>query len=185
MIRQSLCSFLTLRAHFVRPKCCAALRALRFAFCRTSFGSNSSGIVGLVVLIDWISIDFLFFFKLVRPEGFEPPTLWFVARYSIQLSYGRIFYTFIGGEGGIRTLDGLLTHTPLAGERLRPLGHLSIQWSRIISVIMRPSTSNLLILAKFLKMILFCNSKKDILLISLVLQKNQRCGCDGKFQEKQ
>ena len=33
-------------------------------------------------------------------------------------------FTF-GGEGGIRTLDELLTHTPLAGERLRPLGHLS------------------------------------------------------------
>ena len=31
----------------------------------------------------------------------------------------------VGGEGGIRTLDGLLTHTPLAGERLQPLGHLS------------------------------------------------------------
>jgi hypothetical protein len=30
-----------------------------------------------------------------------------------------------GGERGIRTLDGLLTHTPLAGVRLRPLGHLS------------------------------------------------------------
>ena len=30
-----------------------------------------------------------------------------------------------GGEEGIRTLDALLTHTPLAGERLRPLGHLS------------------------------------------------------------
>ena len=30
-----------------------------------------------------------------------------------------------GGEGGIRTLDGLSTHTPLAGERLQPLGHLS------------------------------------------------------------
>jgi hypothetical protein len=26
----------------------------------------------------------------VRVEGFEPPTAWFVARYSIQLSYTRI-----------------------------------------------------------------------------------------------
>ncbi len=26
---------------------------------------------------------------MVRPERFERPTLWFVARYSIQLSYGR------------------------------------------------------------------------------------------------
>ncbi len=31
-----------------------------------------------------------------------------------------------GGDEGIRTLDGLLTHTPLAGERLRPLGHVSV-----------------------------------------------------------
>ena len=27
---------------------------------------------------------------MARPEGVEPPTAWFVARYSIQLSYGRL-----------------------------------------------------------------------------------------------
>jgi hypothetical protein len=27
---------------------------------------------------------------MVRPEGFEPPTLWFEAKCSIQLSYGRM-----------------------------------------------------------------------------------------------
>ena len=30
-----------------------------------------------------------------------------------------------GGEGGIRTLDGVSAHTPLAGERFQPLSHLS------------------------------------------------------------
>ena len=41
-----------------------------------------------------------------------------------------------GGERGIRTLDGLLTHTPLAGARLQPLGHLSVRvmWVAIITV---------------------------------------------------
>jgi hypothetical protein len=28
---------------------------------------------------------------MARPERFELPTTWFVARYSIQLSYGRVF----------------------------------------------------------------------------------------------
>ena len=34
-------------------------------------------------------------------------------------------FCLCGGEGGIRTLDTLLTYTPLAGERLQPLGHFS------------------------------------------------------------
>ncbi len=35
-------------------------------------------------------------------------------------------YFVSGGERGIRTLDTLLTYTPLAGERFRPLSHLSV-----------------------------------------------------------
>jgi hypothetical protein len=34
-------------------------------------------------------------------------------------------FVMSGGDGGIRTLDALLAHTPLAGEHLRPLGHVS------------------------------------------------------------
>jgi hypothetical protein len=41
----------------------------------------------------------------VRLAGIEPTTPWFVAKYSIQLSYSRI-----GGEGGIRTHGTLFTY---------------------------------------------------------------------------
>ena len=33
--------------------------------------------------------------NMVRPEGFEPPTFWFVAKHSIQLSYGRKLYLVV------------------------------------------------------------------------------------------
>lgn len=96
--------------------------------------------------IQWVSC-------MAHSGGFEPPTARFVAEYSIQLSYEcvvgayyrasylpvNLFFLFnsrnyllttlqykSGGEGGIRTLDTLLRCTPLAGERLRPLGHLSV-----------------------------------------------------------
>ena len=42
-----------------------------------------------------------------------------------NIKWPKMGHLIFGGEGGIRTLDGLLTHTPLAGERLQPLGHLS------------------------------------------------------------
>ena len=42
-------------------------------------------------------------------------------------------------ERGIRTLDEMMSHTPLAGERLQPLGHLSI--SLILTFLMRSCNS--------------------------------------------
>ena len=32
--------------------------------------------------------------KHLREKGFEPPTFWFVAKHSIQLSYSRLFNCF-------------------------------------------------------------------------------------------
>ena len=47
--------------------------------------------------------------------------------YSPHFALRKVF----GGERGIRTLDTRLTYTPLAGERLQPLGHLSVRAKRL------------------------------------------------------
>src|SRR6478609_4538423 len=39
-------------------------------------------------------------FHMARPERFELPAFWFVARRSIQLSYGRVGTRILGGGGG-------------------------------------------------------------------------------------
>ena len=74
------------------------------------------------------------FLLLVRPERFERPTPWFVAKYSIQLSYGRLrdelYRRFVQGtmaeREGFEPSVGDKPYAPLAGEYLRPLGHLSV-----------------------------------------------------------
>ena len=38
--------------------------------------------------------------KMARPDRFERPTAWFVARYSIQLSYGRAQLVFMAEREG-------------------------------------------------------------------------------------
>ncbi len=42
-----------------------------------------------------------------------------------KILYNSLILLIYGGEEEIRTLESLLSPTPLAGERLRPLGHLS------------------------------------------------------------
>jgi hypothetical protein len=37
--------------------------------------------------------------EMARPERFELPTFWFVARRSIQLSYGRVKLSFLPASG--------------------------------------------------------------------------------------
>ena len=46
---------------------------------------------------------------MVRLKGFEPPTFWFVAKHSIQLSYSRILKFFA------RLPDGLISIAQEAG----------------------------------------------------------------------
>ncbi len=64
---------------------------------------------------------------MVRPERFELPTAWFVARYSIQLSYGRQLHklvvpTVYGAPGEIRTPDRLVRSQVLYPTELRARG---------------------------------------------------------------
>ena len=106
LIRLSLRSFLTPTGRAkARPKYFAALRALRFVCCQTSFGSNPSGKQCFVLDLISYELDLLSTIKMARPEGFEPPTLWFVARYSIQLSYGRINLDLAEREGFEPSMD--------------------------------------------------------------------------------
>ena len=79
---------------------------------------------------------------MARVEGFEPPTAWFVARYSIQLSYTRaktccrpsLPTNDNGGEGGIRTLDTRNAYGSLAGNWFQPLTHLSLTAGCILRI---------------------------------------------------
>ncbi len=67
---------------------------------------------------------------MVRAGGFEPPTAWFVARYSIQLSYARtksvlqqqalrLITLNNGARGRIRTSDRLVRSQVLYPAELR------------------------------------------------------------------
>src|SRR5215510_3084034 len=66
-------------------------------------------------------------FAIAPGDRVEPSSR--VRMLSLQMIFSarldRARYRKSGGERGIRTLEGLLTPTPLAGARLRPLGHLS------------------------------------------------------------
>ena len=54
---------------------------------------------------------------MVRPEEFESPTPWFVAKYSIQLSYGRVRLNYtlkqVARVTKLRVIGGGLVHCQL------------------------------------------------------------------------
>ena len=54
------------------------------------------------------------FFYVACLEGFEPPTLWFVAKYSIQLSYKHVLLSFVCSNPGFYPFavpeDSMPTH---------------------------------------------------------------------------
>ena len=63
-------------------------------------------------------------FALISAD--DPPVWDTLPRMGLYLFYFNDLPEGDGGDEGIRTLDELLAHTPLAGERLRPLGHVSV-----------------------------------------------------------
>ena len=70
---------------------------------------------------------------MARSGGFEPPTAWFVARYSIQLSYERALRdsSMYGALGRIRTSDRLVRSQVLYPAELRArITSKHIEWRR-------------------------------------------------------
>ena|ERR1700685_2196420 len=63
---------------------------------------------------------------MCRPKYWAAGAIRPTAYYRFSVGFFRWDSRVTGGERGIRTLEGLLTLTPLAGVRLRPLGHLSV-----------------------------------------------------------
>ena len=61
---------------------------------------------------------------LARPERFELPTTWFEARYSIQLSYGRIVWYYVSRVSVVHTSSATRCRysSPRSARRARPLG---------------------------------------------------------------
>ena len=70
---------------------------------------------------------------MARVEGFEPPTAWFVARYSIQLSYTRaISLKLMAEREGFEPSIRVYAYGSLAGNWFQPLTHLSVMWGCIL-----------------------------------------------------
>ncbi len=73
--------------------------------------------------------------KLARPERFELPTPWFVAKYSIQLSYGRVFRFYQSVFGPADPPASALGHSASAAEIPLPLSPSSFGEIRPIRTI--------------------------------------------------
>ncbi len=82
------------------------------------------------------------FVLMARPEGLEPPTTWFEARYSIQLSYRRVMWVpTLAQYKGIYQMSVFSSHMraqtflslPYSRTGARRSGWVAVAWGLPIS----------------------------------------------------
>jgi hypothetical protein len=64
--------------------------SIQLSYTRTALFQHLTNLVTTLSFLPSSLVGSIYLHKMARVEGFEPPTAWFVARYSIQLSYTRV-----------------------------------------------------------------------------------------------